>query len=499
MQNKEQTLSVHLKKSDNYIHDKAYQKAKILLTKLLKKSPHNVNVMSKLAELYLRLALFNDAIKLLNKALSLTPKNADFIEMLAIGYMLNKKYEKAERLFLSLEKPYKQQAYYGLSALYTVKGDYERAHQYSVKAIKLLPFSMPTLKSNPADNLFDKLSDKPVILVVQSIGKNTFELHNLSYKIDTASNNMYNYLQPFVTLVTVFTEQWSDDITSDLSLNNIDLIYNGIADCDGSSEALKTLNTIITRVNKPVINTPEQLGLTSRDANYQRLHLIDGLVFPNTLKIHLDDTDKNDFQALLASHNIQLPVLIRRLGTHVGKSFEKMESVEDFEHYKQHNPGSEAYISQFYLLAHKGVYRRFRIYCINQEIFPGTVYYGKDWNVHVNSNIPLAKHAFLNDQKEFYDNFEQFIKPYRAAIDSIVVQTPLDYFGIDFDILAGSSEELCYETKEPCDEGKEFENKDIIVFEVNASMNVNHGNEKIQAQLTSAITRLFEGKLGREL
>ena len=466
MDNPSNLITSYFSKIDNYVNNEEYQKARACLNKILKKDPGNLQALIKLSEVFLKLNLVSESKMVLKKVLQIDAQSADAIELSAICNVLEKDYKQAEALFRALLETNKLQGYFGLASLYASKGDLVSANAFSREAIKFLPFNVPQ------DN------GKPIVLVIQSLGHNSFELNNASYELDVASNNMFSYVIGLVTVVRLFAEQYENEPEVLDKLPHIDLIYNGVADYDDSGHVLATLNRIIESVNRPVINPPLDSDLTSRDNNYRRLHDIKGIVFPVTLKLSPGETDEEAIQTLMTNNKLVFPILIRRAGTHVGKTFEKINSVDEYIKYNQNNKNSEVYLSQYYELDRDGIYRRFRIYCINQKICPSAVYYGKSWNVHRKSNVKITDPGYINDQKEFYENFDQFITPYLPAIKEIISRTPLEYFGIDFDILNSGN---------------------IIVFEVNAAMNVNHGNKIFEQWIESAIIGLFESKLNQKL
>lgn len=455
-----------LAKADRYIANKEYSQAKKCINKIIKKEPSNQQAFLKLAEVYFKMSLVDKANIVLKKILQLNPLNADAIELLAIANLVGNNFSKAESLFKDLLKVNPLHGYYGLASSSARKGDLVSANQYSREAVNKIPLNIP------AD------LNKPIVLVLQSIGKNSFELGDAGYQLDIASNNMYSYVSDDITIVSLFVEQYENNSEILQKLPCIDLIYNAVADYDDCAQVLDMVNAIIKKIAKPVINPPLEQDLTSRDNNFARLHDIDGIVFPVTLKINLQHTDDQALQSLMIENQMKFPVLVRETGTHAGKTFEKIESSEEFISYRNRTRCGEAYLSQYYDIGREGIHRRFRVYCIKGVLCASAVYYGKNWNVHRKSNIKVINADYLQDEKKFYTNFSEFIRPYHSAITEIIKRTPLEYYGIDFDIL---------------------DNKKIIVFEVNAAMNVSHGDDISKKMLTDAIVSLFEMKLNHKL
>ena len=108
------------------------------------------------------------------------------------------------------------------------------------------------------------------------------------------------------------------------------LILNTISDTDVESGSLIALNYFLKEnPTEKVINAPKWIALTSRDNNYERLSGLPGIRFPETRRLTLRETSAEQLIALIGKQAITSPFIIRRAGTHTGRTVALIQTDED--------------------------------------------------------------------------------------------------------------------------------------------------------------------------
>jgi glutathione synthase/RimK-type ligase-like ATP-grasp enzyme len=246
------------------------------------------------------------------------------------------------------------------------------------------------------------------------------------------------------------------NIESEKSLPNIKLYVNTISDPDLEAKSLVSLSKHLNQ-NKEVavINHPDKVMLTTRDNNFQRLQNVKGLRFPKTVRIFI----KQSMQAIsMIQGEFEFPFLIRKSGTQTGTSFVKIDNNKQLEKTIKSLNGNEIYVIEYIDTSFKDknanrLFRRFRFFFIDSEIFPVTCHIHQSWNVHsIDRSSVMQQHKSLkNIEQDFLKNPQAIIgKENYQTIKKLPSIVGLEFFGVDFSI-----------TKD----------NQLILFEVNAAMN----------------------------
>ena len=127
-----------------------------------------------------------------------------------------------------------------------------------------------------------------------------------------------------------------------------------------------------------------------------------------------------------------------------------------------------------------GAYRKIRAAVIGEEIFISHVHFGPRWNVHRERDPEKLREFDLD--RSLADHAARMIsapdetlgRPAIAALHEIRRRIPLDFYGIDFDILPGGR---------------------VLFFEANAVMNISlsdrAGLQETRAAMRAAVRALF--------
>lgn len=239
----------------------------------------------------------------------------------------------------------------------------------------------------------------------------------------------------------------------------------------------------------PVINHPRQAILTTRQRNAERLAGIPNLLVPRILRI-INEPQKRQLLIRLIGEQLGFPVIIRSPFTQEGAATAKVETPEELAAYLSTATEPQLYAIQY---IHNplpgGAYRKFRAAVIGGEMILLQVRFGVLWNVHRTPDPKARARLMAFDAKGTADAFalkvlrrpeETLGTPAMSALREISVRTPLDFFGIDFDVLP---------------DGR------ILYFETNAAMNFGLREKEDLPEVISAaknaFRRLFEKSASR--
>ena len=165
------------------------------------------------------------------------------------------------------------------------------------------------------------------------------------------------------------------------SLADIQLVINLISDADQARQVLPAAARLVERLGKPVINDPEKIQRTTRDAVASVLPGISGCRIPKILRLGAGA----DVSAAALARRLPFscPVLARPAGTHGGGDFEKFTSLSDLAGFIGSRPDSDHYVIEYIGYASPdGHFRKYRLMFVGDEILPYHLAIGNQWKVH---------------------------------------------------------------------------------------------------------------------
>ncbi len=262
-----------------------------------------------------------------------------------------------------------------------------------------------------------------------------------------------------------------------------DLILNNWV----NGESLSTPNTLefvadfADSLGLPVLNHPRHAAATTRQRNAERLAGIANLVVPR-LALFFNETKRRNDLVRAIGHTIGFPVIIRDPYMQMGKEAVKLDTPSQLKEYLDQVPGQELYaIEYIHNPVANGLYRKIRAAVIGKEIVISHVVFAQKWNVHRERDADAVEAInFQTSAIQFADRImanptETIGKAGMAALEEIRKRTPLDYYGIDFDLMPDGG---------------------LLFFEANAAMNIGlYGRKSLEASriiMRAALRRLFE-------
>ncbi len=332
-----------------------------------------------------------------------------------------------------------------LSSILHVFGDTEGAREMLVRGVSNNPF------------LVRPCSGQPLLKILRFMG-----VQNAFYTIGEkhAGEDKYvtkltrgNFADTYLTDPDRFTVYdflvLNKNIVGFEGLPEHGLIMNSIADPDFERDSLLALSEYLKTVPRmPVINHPDRVLPTARDANYRRFKDFDGIVFPKTLRLVLQGLDDERAVGLIEEQGTGYPLLIRETGTHTGKTFAKIDDPQALRDAIAKGDYGEIYLIEYVENLKKGKYAwKMRVFLIDGNIYPVVLHIDEFWNVHGGNRKEVMKeNAWMTEEEAaFVSDCEAYLGHQNyETLKSLYNVVGLDFFGVDFSILE-TGEILIYE------------------------------------------------------
>lgn len=337
----------------------------------------------------------------------------------------------------------------------------------------------------------DKIMIKKHVLFIDGVPDNHSVKVAKVYKdgsfsiITTGSSNIFGNLD-----TAAFDKSFlllDANLQQQINVKDIDAVFNQISDVDTHKTALNKMKIMRKQLDPNIkfFNLPVYIERTSRENIYLLLQGIDKVYVPKTVKFA--PRSPNDIYKKIQSENFKLPVIFRQAGKHGGVStviIHHMNNYEDF--YPFALDGREYYLTQYVDYKKDDIYKKIRLIVIDGEVYIRHALFNDDWIVHsTNSRKFMSKNTqYAKKEVKIFESFEQSFRPYlKEQIKQIYQRVGLDYFGID-----------CFID----------ENFNILIFEVNSSMNIlikpkDIPNELLLNQKTDKIKNTIERMIVKRL
>ena len=277
----------------------------------------------------------------------------------------------------------------------------------------------------------------------------------------------------------IFTVLNDFEYDIDLLRSRAHVVVNLVSDVDRSRDVLQTVETLVEKIGRPVINPPRSIVGTDRESIALRLAGTAGCIVPRTRRLPADEMWRLAEETGGAA-GLAFPLLIRPVGTHGGEDLEKIDDRVQIDAFVDRAAALHYYVTPFvdYRSA-DGYFRKYRFIYVGDEILPYHLAIDEKWKVH-HITTPMADVAWMQDEEHAFldDPWRVFGAPQQAALRAIRDVIGLDYFGIDCS-LSGWGE--------------------IVVFEVNATMLVHGRNDRFpyKHEAVSRIRQAFHALLER--
>jgi tetratricopeptide (TPR) repeat protein len=358
-------------------------------------------------------------------------------------------------------------------------GNRERALAISARAVEAIPVCL-TAKSANQTMLLGVLNKAPG-LILKSVTPAGFHFsENSPASLAQKFNDDYRFL-------SIFPEASTARMALE-TLPRPDIVLNNWVNAESLSTpgTLQFISDFADSLGPPVLNHPRKAAETTRQRNAERLAGIPHLVVPRVVRF-INSAGNRKAAIRLIRNAVGFPVIIRNPFMQMGKEAAKLDTPRQLEKHLNQIPDQELYgIEYVYNPAAKNIYRKIRAAVIGEDIFISHVHFGQQWNVHREKDE--EKRAAFNldpatveyGDKIISDPLGTLGKPGMAALKEIRTRIPLEFFGIDFDIMA---------------DGR------LLFFEANAAMNISmierKGREATRSGMRDALRHLFQGTVVR--
>jgi tetratricopeptide (TPR) repeat protein len=219
--------------------------------------------------------------------------------------------------------------------------------------------------------------------------------------------------------VTKLVAEYADAVDA---LPAHDLVFNAVGDADLCGPLLQRVSALLERTAAPVLNLPQAITRTTRAENAARLRALDGVRTART-ELRSRDAIAGPF-----------PVLVRSLGYHTGKYFEKIDRAEDLAAALTRLPGDPLLeIEYLDVRSADSKVRKYRAIFVGDAIYPLHLAVSDDWKVHYFS-AEMLHHADrrAEDERFLRDMAGTLGARAMAALERIRATLGLDFGGVDF-------------------------------------------------------------------
>jgi glutathione synthase/RimK-type ligase-like ATP-grasp enzyme len=214
-----------------------------------------------------------------------------------------------------------------------------------------------------------------------------------------------------------------------------DAVFVAICEADENREALTALEQALAHWPKPIINKPQYIPPTGREAASRLLQDAPGLLIPPTLHAPcslLQDIATGKVMLAEQYAGCDVPIIVRPVGSHAGRDLAKIENAGELAAYLAKVKDEEFLISPFIDYRGKdGLFRKFRVVLVDGKPYASHLGVSSNWMIHYVNAGMYEDAQKREEEKAFMEHFDDFTRRHRAALDAIYQRTHLDYVCID--------------------------------------------------------------------
>jgi len=292
---------------------------------------------------------------------------------------------------------------------------------------------------------------------------------------------------PFRTLLPEKTNSlviWHIDYATDAQQRALpphDLVFYAVANPDRDRECLERALRFAQESDKPVLNPPESIQRTRRDALPQLLAGIPNVEVAPVLRLSREEIAGGDLSARLEAAGLAFPLIVRPFGHQGGIGMILVETAADLAGQSLDDAEYYYFIGYHDYRSSDGLFRKYRTIYVDRKPFPYHLAISPNWLVHYFSASMLDQPSKQAEERRFLEAPDASIGPRaQAAIAAIGERLDMDYAGVDYTILP---------------DGR------VFVFEANATMSAYIPAEPelaYKARPVEAIFDAFEDMLERK-
>ncbi len=257
-----------------------------------------------------------------------------------------------------------------------------------------------------------------------------------------------------------------------------DLVFNTIAAAPGVGVALDAAERFIAGQERPALNAPRFVMLTSRDNVAKR--------FAGSGNIVVADLMRAGIASVRKLHP-PFPFLIRPLDSHAGNDLAKIDDAAELEAYlAATSRADEFYLATFIDYRNAdGYFRKYRVAFVDGVPYPVHMAISPRWMIHY-YNAPMAENAWMREAEHAFMRDMAATLGDRAmtGLHEIAAALPLEYFGIDCSIAADGRVLL-------------FEASTAMIVHMRDPVDLYPYKREYVPRIIHALEALFERRVGR--
>ncbi len=214
-----------------------------------------------------------------------------------------------------------------------------------------------------------------------------------------------------------------------------DALFVAICESDHNRKVLASLQQSLAHWPLPVINKPQFIPSTGREAASKLLQDAPGLLIPPTLhapRALLLDIAAGKIQLSEQFAGCDVPIIVRPVGSHAGRDLARIESATELGAYLSKVQDEEFFISPFIdYSGQDGMFRKFRVVLVDGKPYASHMGISSNWMIHYVNAGMYEDAAKRLEEAAFMEYFDDFASRHRTALDAIYHRTQLDYLCID--------------------------------------------------------------------
>lgn len=225
------------------------------------------------------------------------------------------------------------------------------------------------------------------------------------------------------------------DLPSDFSLPEHDVILNAACALDHNAESLARIAALTNSHDRRVLNRPERVAHTTRDASYALLGKVPGICMAHTVRLPRERvleaaSGRFDLSDVVDG---QYPFIVRPVGSHAGQGLVKVSDRHELAQYLEGPGVPEYYVAPFIDYSDAdGLFRKYRIVMIDGKPFLCHMGISSQWMVHYPYAEMIGNPERRGAEAHMMATFDtDFAVRHRAAFRAIEELTGLDYIGFD--------------------------------------------------------------------
>ncbi|MAF47579.1 MAG: hypothetical protein CMM10_04905 [Rhodospirillaceae bacterium] len=400
----------------------------------LKANPEDADAWRGLGLALIGLNRLDDAAYCFWQALQYRPDSLPLLMQLGDLLVRAGDMKRAATVYATIiEKfPGEARAYLSLSAIQRELGEIEVSRQTLKIGLCKRPISVQSCLGAPKARILRLRGVQNAFYKVAPEGSHWLRLSGGNF----SSSALWDQNQ-FTTINFLISDE---NILSHEGIPAHDIVVNSVADADLEGQSLETAARYLARnPGMPVINDPARVLESTRDNNYRRLKEVPGIRFPKSMRAEVRPDVPFDAAEFLSREGLELPVILRRTGTHTAVSTVKADSLPVVEDYFLTEGAGTHYVIEYVLSPFREDYfRKMRVFFIDGELYPVVHHVDTVWNVHgFNRTTVMAETPWMTDLEEAYlDDPAAYVGADAfAALNALPKISGLDFFGVDFDVM----------------------------------------------------------------